>query len=134
MNGAAFQITQNVYLICVTDPIIRRTITCNRDLCEEGYESDGDIGTPFDSFLDEEDTEHYTEKVINNKRGIDDVTIFSAGSSIETRESKKYNNKKEIRLSEKTLDPMGGALRCRLATSLCHFTNNNLNKLKKRSL
>ena len=41
---------------------------CNRDLFEEGYDSDGDIGPSFDAVLYEEDIEYYIEKVINNKR------------------------------------------------------------------
>ena len=39
----------------MTDPIIRRMITCNEDLCEEGYNSDDDIGPFIDSVADEED-------------------------------------------------------------------------------
>ena len=39
----------------MTDTITRRTITLNEDLCEEGYDSSGDIGTYFDAVLDEED-------------------------------------------------------------------------------
>ena len=54
---------------------------CNEDLCEEGCDSDGDIGSSFDTVLDEEDVEYFTENVINNKIGIDDVTRSSAGSS-----------------------------------------------------
>ena len=74
MNGAAFQSTKNGDLICVTDTNTRRTITCNDDLCEEGYDSGGNIGPYFDAVLDEEDIEYYTEEVINNKRGVNDVT------------------------------------------------------------
>ena len=69
----------------MTDPITIRTIVCNEDLCEEGCDSDGDIGSSFDTVLDEEDVEYFTENVINNKIGIDDVTRSSAGSSKETR-------------------------------------------------
>ena len=47
----------DVLVICVTDTITRRTITCNKDLCEEGYDSDGDIGLSFDLVLDKEDIE-----------------------------------------------------------------------------
>ena len=36
--------------MCVTEPITRRNITCNKDLCEEGYDSDGDIGPFFLQF------------------------------------------------------------------------------------
>ena len=39
-----------------------------------------------------------------------------------------------MRLNEKTLDHVGGALRCRIDTSLCHLQDDHLNKLKKRSL
>ena len=53
VNGAAFQSTKIGVAICVTDPITRRTITRNKDLCEEGYDSGGDIGPCFDAFLDE---------------------------------------------------------------------------------
>ena len=135
MNGTAFQSTKIGDAICVTDPITRRTIMCNEDLCEDGYDSDDNIGPSFDAVLDEEDIEYYTEEVINNKRGRDDVTRSSAGSSIETRESKKNKNeKKATRLNEKTLDPVGGALHCRRCTSLRHLTDDNLNQLKKRSL
>ena len=34
VNGAAFQRTKNGDTICVTDPITRRTIMRNEDLCE----------------------------------------------------------------------------------------------------
>ena len=78
VNGAVFQSTKNGDAICVTGPITRITITCNEDLCVEGYDYDGDIGPSFDAFLDEEDIEYYTEKVINKKRGRDDVTRPSA--------------------------------------------------------
>ena len=69
----------------MTDPIIRRTIICNEDLSEEGYESDSDIGPYFDAVLDEEDIEYYTEEFIGNKRGRYDVTRSSSRPSIETR-------------------------------------------------
>ena len=72
----------------MTDPITNITITWNEDLYEDGYDSDGDIGTSFDAVLYEEDIEYYTEKAINNKIGRDDVTIFPAVSSIETTEIK----------------------------------------------
>ena len=35
--------------ICVTKPITRRTITCNKDLCEECCGSDVYIGPFFDA-------------------------------------------------------------------------------------
>ena len=57
VNVAVFPSTKNGYARCVTDPITRRTITCNKDLCAEGYDSDGDIGICFDLVLDEEDIE-----------------------------------------------------------------------------
>ena len=41
----------------MTEPTKRRTITCKKDLCEEGYDSDGDIGPFFDAVLDDEDIE-----------------------------------------------------------------------------
>ena len=66
MNGAAFQSIKNGDDICVTDPITRIIITCSADLCEQGYESDGDIGTIFDAVADEEDNEHYTEEFIDS--------------------------------------------------------------------
>ena len=49
----------------MTGPSTIRTITCNEDLCEEGYNSDGDIGLFFNSFVDEEDIEYYTEDFID---------------------------------------------------------------------
>ena len=80
MNGAAFQSKKIGDAICVTDPIKKRTIRRNKDLCEEGYDSGGDIGPSFDEVWYEEDIEYYTEKVVNNKRGRDDLTRSSAGS------------------------------------------------------
>ena len=59
MNGAAFQSLKNEGVICVTEPVIRRTIACNKDLFEEGYDSDGDIDPFFNAGLDEEDIEYY---------------------------------------------------------------------------
>ena len=44
------------------------------------------------------------------------------------------NMKKATLLNEKTLDPMGGALRCQLDTSLRFLPGDNLNQLNKRSL
>ena len=77
---------------------------CNEDLCEEGCDSDGDIGSSFDTVLDEEDVEYFTENVINNKIGIDDVTISSVVSSVGTRGSKKSKDEKNpTRLNEKNL-------------------------------
>ena len=38
---------------CVTGPITIRTVTFKKDLCEEGYDSDGDIGPSFDVDFDE---------------------------------------------------------------------------------
>ena len=69
----------------MTDPIIRRTIICNEDLSEVGYESDSDIGPYFDAVLDEEDIEYYTVEFIGNKRGRYEETRLSAGSSIGAR-------------------------------------------------
>ena len=40
------RVQKNGDAICVTEPITRRTITCNEDFCDGGYDSDGDIG-PF---------------------------------------------------------------------------------------
>ena len=57
MNGAAFQSTQNGNSICVTDAVTRRTIMCNEELSEQGYESDGDISPSFDAVLYEEGIE-----------------------------------------------------------------------------
>ena len=42
----------------MTDPITRITITCNKYLCEEGYDSNGDIGQFFDAVVDEEDIDY----------------------------------------------------------------------------
>ena len=52
-------------MVCVTEPVTRRTIICNEDLCEEGYYFDGGIGPFFYSVADEEDIEYYTEDVID---------------------------------------------------------------------
>ena len=49
----------------MTEPITIRSITCNKYLCEEGYDSDGGIGTFFNAFVDEKDIEYCTEEVIN---------------------------------------------------------------------
>ena len=54
VNGTAFLSTKNVDAICVTYPITGRTITCNKYLCGEGYDSDGDIVPSFDAVLYEE--------------------------------------------------------------------------------
>ena len=71
----------------------------------------------------------------NNNRGRYDVTRLSAGSSIETRGSNKIKmENKATRLNEKTLDPVGRALWCRLDTSFCHLTDDNLNQFKNRDL
>ena len=51
-------------MICVTEPIIIINITYNKELCEESYESDGDIGPFFYAVADAEDMEYYTEEVI----------------------------------------------------------------------
>ena len=53
----------------MTDTFKRITITQNKDLCDEGYDSDSNIGTFFDAVTDEEDIEYYTEKVINTLVG-----------------------------------------------------------------
>ena len=70
------------------------------------------------------------------ERGGGNVIRSLAGSSIETREIQKKlkMEKKATCLNEKTLEPVGGALRCRLGTSICHLPGDNLNQLKKRSL
>ena len=39
-----------------------------------------------------------------------------------------------MHLNEKTMDPVGGTLWCRLDTSLHHLTDENLNQTNKRSL
>ena len=70
----------------------------------------------------------------SNKRRIDDITISSVGSSIETRGKKKLNIKKSTDLNEKTLDPVGDVLWCRIGASLFHLPYNNLNQLNKRIL
>ena len=57
LNGAAFQSTKIGDVMCVTDLIKRRTITFRKDLCEQSYDSDGDIGPYFDVVLYEEDIE-----------------------------------------------------------------------------
>ena len=49
----------------MTETITRGTITCNKYLCEEGYDSNGDIGTFFDAVVYEEEIEYFTEEVIN---------------------------------------------------------------------
>ena len=72
--------------------------------------------------------------VTNNTRGRDDGTRSSAGSLLGDRGSKKCKDKKATHLNEKTLDPVGGALRCWIDTSLHHLPDENLNHLKKRSL
>ena len=41
----------------MTDTITIMTITCNEDLCEDGYDSDDDIGSFFDAVADKEDIE-----------------------------------------------------------------------------
>ena len=66
VNVTVLQITKSGYAICVTEPIIRRTITCTKDLCEEGYDYDGNFGPFFDAVSDGEDIEYYTEEVINS--------------------------------------------------------------------
>ena len=58
VNGAALQSRKNGGAICVTEPITRRSITCNKYLCEEGYDSNGDIGQFFDAVVDEEDIDY----------------------------------------------------------------------------
>ena len=67
----------------MTDPITRRTITCNEDLFEEGYDSDGDIGPFFDAFVDEEDIEYYTEEVIDTMVEFQGAMYNTAASTIE---------------------------------------------------
>ena len=64
VNGAAFQSTKKGDVICVTETITRITITRNKDLCEEGYDSDSDIGPLFDAVSDEEYIEYHTEDFI----------------------------------------------------------------------
>ena len=49
----------------MTESIKRRTIMCNEDLYEKGYDSDGGIGPFFDAVVDELDIEYYKEEVIN---------------------------------------------------------------------
>ena len=65
MNDTVLQITNSGDAICVAEPITIRTITCNKDLCAEGYDYDGDIDPFFDAVADGEDIEYYTEEVIN---------------------------------------------------------------------
>ena len=65
VNDTVLQIKKSGDGICVTEPITIRTITCKEDLCEEGYDYDGDIGPFFDAVADGEDIEYYTEEVIN---------------------------------------------------------------------
>ena len=44
-------IVKNGDAICVTDTNTRGTKACNKDLCEEGYDSDDDIGPYFATIL-----------------------------------------------------------------------------------
>ena len=41
---------------------------------------------------------------------------------------------KDGKINALDLDPMGGALKCCLDTSLCHLPDGNLNQLKNRSV
>ena len=83
----------------------------------------------------QKNTSNVADNDNNNKRGRDDVKIASAGSSIISRGRKKVKGEKRaMRLNEKTLDPVGSELRCRLHISLCHLQDDNLNHSKKRSL
>ena len=85
------------------------------------------------SWIDKK-TANLEENDKNNNRGRDDITRSSSGSSLGARGSKKCKDKKATHLNEKTLDPVGGALRCWIDTSLHHLPDENLNHLKKRSL
>ena len=46
VNCAALQSTKDGYAICVTEKIKIIIIMCKEDLCEDCYDSDGNIG-PF---------------------------------------------------------------------------------------
>ena len=63
VNDSDLQMKENEDVICVTETITRRTITCSEYLCEEGYDSDVDIGQFLDVVVDEGDIEKYTEEV-----------------------------------------------------------------------
>ena len=65
VNDTMLQITKSGDVICVTEPITRRTITCSEDFWEEGYDYDGNFGPFFYAVSDGEDIEYYTEEVIN---------------------------------------------------------------------
>ena len=55
VNGSAFQSTNYGGAICVTYPNKIRTIICNEDLFDQGYDSDGDISPFFDAVVDKDD-------------------------------------------------------------------------------
>ena len=104
VNGAAFHITKNGDAICVTDPIIRRTITYDEDLCEEGSESDGDIDPFFDTVAYEEGIEYHKEVEIDtlvefqgDMAPAPETTIEVAAPPVEAEEplsSEKVKNRK----------------------------------------
>ena len=55
MKSTVLQSTKSGYAICVTELVTMKTISFKEDLCEEGYDSDGDIGPFLDAVVDGED-------------------------------------------------------------------------------
>ena len=83
VNSAVLQSKKNGGMICVTEPITRRKITCNEELCEEGYDFDGDIGPFFDKVVDEGDIGYYTGGFIDTLEKFQGPMDPAAASTIE---------------------------------------------------
>ena len=91
----------------MTEPVTRRTIRCNRYLCEEGYDSDCGIGPLFYSVADEEDIEYYTEEVIYSLVKFQvsmapdlKANIYVSSPTVETEEPLMAEKAQKLKVSE----------------------------------
>ena len=65
VNNVSFQRRNDGAAICVPLPLQRRNITLDENLCEEGYDSDCNMGPFYDAVVDEVDIDYYSEDVID---------------------------------------------------------------------
>ena len=65
VNNVSFQRKNDCAAICVPQPLKRRNITLDENLCEEGYGSHCNMGPFYDAVVDEVDIDYYIEDVID---------------------------------------------------------------------
>ena len=79
VNNISFQRRNDGAAICVPQPLQRRNIMVDENLCEEGYDSDCNMGPFYDTVVDEVDIDYYSEDVIDFP---DDPTIPTVNAAI----------------------------------------------------